>query len=561
MVGLAVFVGTVYAPLWSLVQLGVEAPFRYLAADAFYYLAIANNSLGRAFFTYDGIHPTNGFNPLWQYYLSLAFATVTSSQAGQLTFAFVSSAVFAGLGLGLFGTALHTLVRRSALVVLSLVPGFYYVLCSPLDPHFGAPWSFVNGMETGLSLLWFGLLSYLVLARGFLTPLTVWRTAATSALITLVVLSRLDDVFLFLPLAALLWIRWPSCPAPAVASVVAAAIPVAAIGGYLAYNYSYSGMLLPISGVAKSYGLTNPVAWINTMREFVAVLVPPRSGASPWTWSGGAWRTAQLAVPVLCAGLLVRIILRGSGPWRDALRGLDDARLWLVLLAALYVPAKAGYNFVYVHLWDQGHWYYPLSIIIANTGLLLVVDGMLRRRQGAGGPLLPRPARAMAVAVAGLLIAAWGNSFVQLKHYSAYGADFYHFWSERTSIAARLDAAGPGGILEFDDGIVAYALPRPTQSGMALAGDRELLASSLTGTILDFAYQRGARYLASVWYIQEWPKTAFSDDDALRTAVQRLSGQRDLSPWTFRLVARHQSKHGQYVIVAFGPAEASWGAK
>lgn len=548
-VGAAVFAATVYAPLWSLLQLGLEAPFRYLAADAFYYLAIAHNSLGQPFFTYDGAHPTNGFNPLWQYYLSLAFATATSNQDGQLVFTFVSSAVFTGLGLGAFGAALHSVVQRPVLVVLSLVPGFYYVLAAPFDPHFGAPWSFVNGMETGISLLWFGLLSYLILARGLLGHLAVGRVAAVSVLITVVVLCRLDDIFLFLPLFALLWIR----AAPAGTWVVAVAIPVVALGGYLGYNYSYSGMLLPISGVAKSYGFSNPVAWLNTLGEFAAVLTPPRTGTSVWTWSGGAWRAVQLVVPVAGAAVFLRSTLRGASGWRAALGGLDAPRLWLVLLAALYVPAKAGYNLVYVHLWDQGHWYFPLSIVLAEAMLLLVVDSALRHLN-PGGVVRNRRARTAAVAGAAVLVILWGNAFVHVKHYSPYGSDFFHFWTERKTIAATLDAAGPGGILEFDDGIVAYSLPRPTQSGMALAGDRALLGSSRAGTMLDFAYQRGARYVASVWYIQDWPEAAFTDDAALRTAVQRLASQRDLEPWRFTLIAGDRTRHRQFVLVQFGPA-------
>src|SRR4051812_7873907 len=45
--------------------------FNFLAGDVFYYLDIARNSQSVPFFTFDGVHATNGFHPLWQYLLSL----------------------------------------------------------------------------------------------------------------------------------------------------------------------------------------------------------------------------------------------------------------------------------------------------------------------------------------------------------------------------------------------------------------------------------------------------------------------------------------------------------
>jgi hypothetical protein len=41
----------------------VRAPFM---DDGFYYLEITRNVVTRGYFTFDGIHPTNGFHPLWE---------------------------------------------------------------------------------------------------------------------------------------------------------------------------------------------------------------------------------------------------------------------------------------------------------------------------------------------------------------------------------------------------------------------------------------------------------------------------------------------------------------
>jgi hypothetical protein len=45
--------------------------YNFFAADAYYYLAIAKNTPLRSFATFDGVAPTNGFHPLWQYLLVL----------------------------------------------------------------------------------------------------------------------------------------------------------------------------------------------------------------------------------------------------------------------------------------------------------------------------------------------------------------------------------------------------------------------------------------------------------------------------------------------------------
>jgi hypothetical protein len=42
---------------------GLPSVFRFLAADAFIYLTVAAKSQP-GFYTFDGVHPTNGFHPL-----------------------------------------------------------------------------------------------------------------------------------------------------------------------------------------------------------------------------------------------------------------------------------------------------------------------------------------------------------------------------------------------------------------------------------------------------------------------------------------------------------------
>jgi len=67
---LTIVVLAVYPPMTVLVERGAAAAFQFFAADSMTYLAVAKNSQGKPFFTFDGQNPTTGFHPLWQWLLA-----------------------------------------------------------------------------------------------------------------------------------------------------------------------------------------------------------------------------------------------------------------------------------------------------------------------------------------------------------------------------------------------------------------------------------------------------------------------------------------------------------
>jgi hypothetical protein len=411
-------------------------------------------------------------------------------------------------------------------------------------------------MESGISMLWFGLLCYLLMARNVLATASAARVALISIPVTLIILSRLDDVFLLLPLLALVVLRSSSHTRARVNAIAAAIVPVVAIGAYLLYNVSYSGMAMPVSGVTKFYGVLNPTAWMNTLTETISAFAPPRDGLSPWAWSGAAWRACQLILPAVVGLFWSAVICRRAGGWRQCVTNIEPARLWLLLVAALYVPAKAAYHLIFVHLWDQGHWYFPLSIMVVNMITAVSLNDFLTsRRTPADGDRFGEPvAPSWPLIATALFVVLSGNAFVQLKHTSTYGADFYNFWKDREAIAARLNVLAPaGGVLEFDDGIVAFTLPRSTTSGMGLAVDKAMVQSSDRGELLACAYQRGSRLIASVWYMQEWPEHAFKEEGAFREAVRQLSWGQKIDGWQFTPLLHELRPDYHYVILRFEP--------
>ncbi len=254
-----ILLAVAYPPLTVLVERGQVAAFQFFNTDAFTYLAVARHSVGKDFFTFDGQRPTNGFHPLWQW----------------------------------------TLAGVAAL--LAAVPGFYFLAAGALlEPQFGSRWSFMNGMESPLSIFLFGIL-LLILVRGDALGSSDRRSLLTiSALLTLLTLARLDDGFFLLPPLLVILVSPAFANRRAGSLLVFLALPVAAISSYLAYNFFRAGSLLPLRAMSKG-GLG---VWEN-LRCLVQTLYPNTviRSQTGFVWKEIAYRTVQLWAPLAVATL------------------------------------------------------------------------------------------------------------------------------------------------------------------------------------------------------------------------------------------------------------------
>jgi hypothetical protein len=533
--GLALL-ATVYAPALTLAEQGVAGAFRYFAADAFYYLAVADHSVGAAFYTFDGRFPTNGFHPLWQYSLSFAFAKLGLASDGQVLFAFGSSVLLTALGSGFFAAAMQRVTGSVALALLASVPGFYYLLLPSLNAHYFAQWSFANGMESALSILFFGVLCFLLVNRRLLAgPVSAAGAFLLATLLTLLTFCRLDDVFLFVPFGAFL-LASPGSTQERVRRLVAfGVVPLVCIGAYLAYNLSYAGTLMPVSGAAKNEGLVfgflrNGYALVTTLFPFVDPF-----GRGNAVWGSEAWRVLQMVLPAGAAALWI------AGCWRDLRAHAEDERsaqrIALTLLC-VYVILKAGYNFTLVRLWHQGQWYFPVSIMVFNWIVAATVAaGIERLRAATPGERRGRAAAALGLATALVFVLLQANAFAEVKRSGRFGLGNYHFWERRDAIGRELERVCPGcGVVEFDDGILSYSLPMPVMSGIGLTLDKVAFDAQRRGELLDVAWERGFRLLATLNY--PMPAGAYADPEQLRQALaanDQLRGQK-LEAWDFETI-------------------------
>jgi hypothetical protein len=382
----------------------------------------------------------------------------------------------------------------------------------------------------------------------------VGRALLLAVVLTLLVLSRLDDVFVFAPFALFLLLgegaprrRWLRTGAFLL-------VPLLCIGAYLAYNHSYAGTFMPVSGSEKSEGLVwgllrNGFALLTTFLPFVDPF-----GRGTATWSSEAWRVIQMVVPAAAAALWLFFAARDVRAPLASER--DEQRLALTLLC-VYVILKAGYNFAMVRLWHQGQWYYPVSIMTFDWIVAAAAaDAWSRMRATAAAPRLRwlRP-QAIAVGAALLLVLLHANAFLDAKRTGAFGLGNLRFWERGEEIGAALAQRCPDcGLVEFDDGILAYSLPLPVMNGLGLTLDREAIEARRRGAFFDIAWARGFRLLASLNYPMD--ASVYADPERLRAALAanvQLRGQQ-LDGWDFETL--YVDSKSRVAFVAFRPRDA-----
>jgi hypothetical protein len=230
-------------PVFAVAALSARAlgPLEHtlLPDDAFYYLCIGRNLAGGFGPTFDGVHPTSGFQPLWQALVAIVAlgpfddaSLLTATVALNLTCLAAAAALLA-----------VTLGRRGLGPVLWTVA----VLLALANPYLLK--TSLNGMESGLVWLSWSF-AIIVLTR----LMEGWRgtmaAVAAGAVAGFVLLSRLDGLGLALVLA------WVVATGAAQGRFRATLVFVAAlavvIGPYVAWMLIRFGHWLPVSVFIKS---------------------------------------------------------------------------------------------------------------------------------------------------------------------------------------------------------------------------------------------------------------------------------------------------------------------
>jgi len=404
---------------------GVASAWPRFEDDAYYYLVIARNAASGHGFSADGLSPTNGFQPLWMWLL-VPVAWLTSGDTAWLLAAtqLVVVGVFAASG-GLLCDLLH---RRfgflPALVggALFLVPRFSNVLLS--------------GMESGIAVL---LLVLLVRER--VGPA---RATRTGVLLGLLMLARLDSVFVGVTLAGYLAVegmaRGGSPLGRRALGTLRAGLAtfwptVALVTPYLAWNYFAFGHLVPISGVLKT-------------------------SHSELGWMPENLNPTYLSLLVLSAVAVAALFRRG-----------EDSRFGLQALHALVFMRWAVFS-----------WHYALFIPIGAIGSAALAREAEQR--------LPRSATRLAVAaLAALLVVTQAASVRRLPLGFTGAAREAGEWAARS--------LPEGAVLGMkDSGAFSYFAGHRVMNLDGVVNSFEFSETVCRGELGEFLRAHGVEYVA-----------------------------------------------------------------
>lgn len=510
----------IYPPLRNYKQNNIKAAFDYFAADAFYYLNVADKYQKAGFSSFDGNHPTNGFHPLWQNILNVTFSQIEDPIA-RINFVFFLSVFLVTSGFIFIALAIFKLYDSLAFSITTIIPGFLFVFFSFILFPYGSPWSFMNGMETPLSVFIFGFLFFFLSSIKSSDFLKQKNLIILSLLLAFLGFARLDDFFLLLAFAIFILINSEQKDRLK-NSFLILTIPAISIVVYLINNKSYSDFFLPVSGLMKSnFSFDN---LIYTFSSFFSIWIKDN-----FFGEHAVWRIILLYFPLFVA---IIFLLKT--------RFYDNRNLNFLVPLSIYVLIKAIYNLFFVNFWDQGHWYFALSILITNILIMDFVNNI-------------QPEKKTQIIFSSILLIVsfvFANSY--MEKYRFKENVYYEFWKNRDAIENQIANVYDGkGIIEFDDGIISFSLNLPALSGTGLNLDSEAFEYYKKGELLDLAYRRGYRAMTSLVYIN--PPEYYINSNELITkwikdSFPALKKQK-LDDWSFEL--KLHNKETNFYLIAF----------
>jgi hypothetical protein len=336
------FLILVYA-VYSCARLALQHDVRYMLMrigdDASYYMTTARNIAEGRGMTFDGIHPTNGFHPLWLLLLVPLFLLHDTPETMIRLVALTQTALLSLAYLAFLRTQAKLFSLPTAALSGTVFIYFVFLPC-------------VNGMESALLVL------LIVVLYGYAlhiaqSQLNRQRAVSFGIILGLVLLARLDMIFI--PLAMLGCFRRRvlnrETRSAAIAIILIGGIATGAVvAPYLVFNYLKFGAIMPISGTLKS---SFPHLALNRNAfDRIAAIGPTYLASAGLAIGWSLWR-------------IIRIASR-----RPALNGKfyttsTTVFAWAVTLHFLYV--------VLYMKWGVFSWYfatYPLFAIVLISGLI-----------------------------------------------------------------------------------------------------------------------------------------------------------------------------------------------
>ncbi|MEE2770350.1 MAG: hypothetical protein VX835_04645 [Pseudomonadota bacterium] len=468
----------IYPPLVGLYYDGTGGIIKFFEADTFYYLNILKRSLEINYYSYDGYYPTNGFHPLWQYFLTFSAKIFNLKDLDDFIYlVFFSSITFSTIGSLFIFNAIKKITNNSLLSLIATIPNLYYLLFGSIHLSFNAYWSYINGMESSISYLFFGTFLYLIINKEYfkeLNTLSLWQFISLGIVLSFLILSRLDDIFIMISIAIFMFV-YLDYKNYLKASFVGL-IPFLVILLYLLYNHDYSNYYMPSSGGSKfSFNYHNIISSIR-------LIFPPDFKLQQLNmysvWSELEQRAAQMIMPLLIVSVFIYNVRKKVLSYNEK----------ILLLLSSYTTIKALFNLFFVPIWHQGHWYYTISITISSILIAYMIKDIKFNTK-------------ISIVLVSVYIMITANSYMSYKKFIHHNNTYSTFYSQKNSIQNMLDKKNVKGIIELDDGIIGFSLKNKTLSFLGFALDYEALESKKNGNLFNLAYNRGYNAFASSNYL------------------------------------------------------------
>jgi hypothetical protein len=506
---LAVLLGLLaLVPLRMYLMKFIHSDFLALALsvhdDSFYYLLPAWHFSTHGYFTFDGLHTTYGFQPLYMLLLTALSTGLTSIEAVLRVGLCVNATLHAatGVGVGLAVNAALPNVRRALRQFAAILAGSVYLLGANLYENN------VTLMENPLAAFLYVLLILLLLralsqSRGH----PILADIAIGTLLGCLILARLLPSSL-LAVAVMLTMVATCLPRRSTLLIGASMLVPLVIWGI--YAQMAFGQILPTSFLVKSEGLMAVVQYWCALAPSDAYHLLAGYTSRLFLFFGdhgsrlGLARQAFLAVGV--AALCVCIVFRS---WWSRGR---------TLLVALAAASVAGFFATPILLYArQAEWFYTkwylfdICVILSMAcGVALGFLGQMAVTWLAAHGVSPRPGAA--AACIGLQCLGAGAEEVRVYRHVRpltsweYSPDRWNHVGARTTLWFRSEVRLEEGerVAAFNAGIVGLLLGGNVVNLDGLANDDIVRHTEDGGTLAEYVWRTGIRYIIDVVPPDQW---------------------------------------------------------
>jgi len=506
--------------------------FYLLESDSFYYFTVASEKP----FSFDNVYLSSGYHPLWQIILAF-FNLVNVGKHTSVSIALLFNLFLLLLSLFIFYKMFYEKILGNSLAVFLIVPGAQFLFLLPTNQqnylHF---FSFLNGMESSLTIIFFTLLIYLLRKENI-------KKSYLAILLLLIVLNRLDNIFLLFSYSLFKIYKTKKILHK---EIVFASIGVSV---YLILNKYIFGTYLPIS-------LLNNLSF-NFMENYAVIF---NTFISNTEYSFNAFNTSIFEHPLFWRIIQAYFPFLFSIYFYFILKKFNISKSFYTELLLFFVILKSGYYIFAsssIYAQTQGQWHFPASFIILSYLLVeyssdlkkifyvqLIVKTMfvtlsvnwlflliykvsdnysksVDLLEIIYIPVIISLILFFVVTITSLFYSSIfrfrqnmilfivyfiGFNFIHISHFinSDHNVENYEFFKQRHEINYSLKNIDNYNqkLLSLDYGIVNFYLESEIMNGFIV--DSSAFTSSKTESIYDIAYNRGYRYFGSLNYLSDF---------------------------------------------------------